>query len=567
MKNKNYQNYLRLYQTGGSIVDYLKSKQQDYSLANRKKLAQEYGINNYKGTAEQNTQLLKLLKQNDAQIEKAMYGDSNVLNEVSVQGYGPEYIAQVKDYMKRLNAQAPEMRTQKGEKMSDKAASILKTYEQFLSPDEIAVFKQKWDLPMNVDEHASVATQNNDRAQQVMGYQFQQRAKAGLPVDYQSLEQYIPDWNEYGSEALRQKFMDYYKDELEYGKTRQEIAKQGHELQQLVDEEKQNDLINAIHNAQNKVAGATFSTALGVPTEVVWGTVKDITSGKPLQGNWLERRANNVLSGSPTYLTDVTGSTGSDVADYTLNILTDPLAWVSGAPHVTKQVTPAQYKLSTYTRPAREAFQRSYTYKTKPVLHGYTNVKGLSGVEYIEPGKTFTKTRNYKALPEKEITRKVKTTPESVKTSFNMSLPISTGGLKLKEYDTNTSQPSYIPRLELRYTPKTETIQVGNWGSPEFQEAFGTARKAGLPTFEFNGGTYTTNLGNPVQDVVVKTRPEGYPEGSTFIPVSNGILSNDNSIVIDPYWNKRTRYSSVPGTPIQSTSYLTDLKVKGKPDY
>lgn len=57
-----------LLQQGGSIVDYLKSKHQDSSLPNRKKLAQEYGIQNYKGTTEQNIRLLKLLKQNDAQI-------------------------------------------------------------------------------------------------------------------------------------------------------------------------------------------------------------------------------------------------------------------------------------------------------------------------------------------------------------------------------------------------------------------------------------------------------------------------------------------------------------------
>src|SRR5690625_5317540 len=36
--------------TGGSIVDYLKSIGQPSSFAHRKKLAQRYGIKNYKGT-------------------------------------------------------------------------------------------------------------------------------------------------------------------------------------------------------------------------------------------------------------------------------------------------------------------------------------------------------------------------------------------------------------------------------------------------------------------------------------------------------------------------------------
>ncbi|MBD8007724.1 N-acetylmuramoyl-L-alanine amidase [Bacillus norwichensis] len=49
-------------QKTGSIVDYLKSIGADSSLANRKKLAAEYGIKNYTGTAAQNNQLLKKLR-------------------------------------------------------------------------------------------------------------------------------------------------------------------------------------------------------------------------------------------------------------------------------------------------------------------------------------------------------------------------------------------------------------------------------------------------------------------------------------------------------------------------
>lgn len=48
--------------TGNSIVDYLKSIGVDSSFANRKKLAQKYGIKNYTGTAAQNTQLLNAIR-------------------------------------------------------------------------------------------------------------------------------------------------------------------------------------------------------------------------------------------------------------------------------------------------------------------------------------------------------------------------------------------------------------------------------------------------------------------------------------------------------------------------
>lgn len=45
-----------------SIVDYLKSIGVDSSFANRAKLAKEYGINNYNGTASQNIQLLNAMR-------------------------------------------------------------------------------------------------------------------------------------------------------------------------------------------------------------------------------------------------------------------------------------------------------------------------------------------------------------------------------------------------------------------------------------------------------------------------------------------------------------------------
>ena len=48
---------------GSSIVDYLKSTGGDSSFAARKKLAGEKGMQNYTGTAEQNTELLKVLRE------------------------------------------------------------------------------------------------------------------------------------------------------------------------------------------------------------------------------------------------------------------------------------------------------------------------------------------------------------------------------------------------------------------------------------------------------------------------------------------------------------------------
>ncbi|MFK4998140.1 DUF3597 family protein [Bacillus sp. N9] len=48
--------------TSGSIVDYMNSNGMDSSFANRKKLAEQYGITPYSGTADQNLRLLNRLK-------------------------------------------------------------------------------------------------------------------------------------------------------------------------------------------------------------------------------------------------------------------------------------------------------------------------------------------------------------------------------------------------------------------------------------------------------------------------------------------------------------------------
>ena len=47
----------------GSIVDYLKKTGKNSSYSEREKLAKEYGIEGYRGTAQQNTQLLRYLQE------------------------------------------------------------------------------------------------------------------------------------------------------------------------------------------------------------------------------------------------------------------------------------------------------------------------------------------------------------------------------------------------------------------------------------------------------------------------------------------------------------------------
>lgn len=64
----------------GSIVDYLASRGQDSSFKNRKKLAEQYGIAGYTGSANQNTQLLNTLRSGSTaqQQPQAPTGGNNV---------------------------------------------------------------------------------------------------------------------------------------------------------------------------------------------------------------------------------------------------------------------------------------------------------------------------------------------------------------------------------------------------------------------------------------------------------------------------------------------------------
>ena len=55
--------------TGSSIVDYLNLTGQPSGFSSRAKLAQQYGIPNYTGTAAQNTQLLNLLRSGSTLLE------------------------------------------------------------------------------------------------------------------------------------------------------------------------------------------------------------------------------------------------------------------------------------------------------------------------------------------------------------------------------------------------------------------------------------------------------------------------------------------------------------------
>jgi hypothetical protein len=68
--------------TGSSIVDYLKLLGQESSYSNRKKLASQMGMQDYMGTAEQNSQMLNFMRNRPAQ-SGAMPSDNDIKNRVA----------------------------------------------------------------------------------------------------------------------------------------------------------------------------------------------------------------------------------------------------------------------------------------------------------------------------------------------------------------------------------------------------------------------------------------------------------------------------------------------------
>lgn len=70
-----------------SVVDYLQAIGQDSSFSARKKLAAEYGIKNYTGTAKQNTELLSKLKSNAASKPKHATNPSSSYKGNSIVDY------------------------------------------------------------------------------------------------------------------------------------------------------------------------------------------------------------------------------------------------------------------------------------------------------------------------------------------------------------------------------------------------------------------------------------------------------------------------------------------------
>lgn len=112
--------------TSTSIVDYLKSQGQDSSYSARKKLASQYGISNYSGTASQNVALLKAVKSGSSASSKSNSnsGTSNNTSITAINGVDQALVNKINSSY----TQSSEVTNAKNE-----ASSLLNSYKELAS--------------------------------------------------------------------------------------------------------------------------------------------------------------------------------------------------------------------------------------------------------------------------------------------------------------------------------------------------------------------------------------------------------------------------------------------------
>lgn len=104
--------------TKNSIVDYLKSNNQDSSYSNRSTLAQTHGINNYQGTAQQNTALLNAMR--------------NQVSQSTSQSSSQEGNTQLIEPVQSQQSQQSQQENSLIDNATNEANSALESYKEFL---------------------------------------------------------------------------------------------------------------------------------------------------------------------------------------------------------------------------------------------------------------------------------------------------------------------------------------------------------------------------------------------------------------------------------------------------
>lgn len=575
-----------------SIVDYLKSKNQDSSFQNRAKLAKQYGIQNYTGNAKQNNDLLKFLQSSsatnnsnvsDEEIEQALANQRISDIVVSpVKKINPDYNNQVWNYMSRFRDSKG---VGNGVPTKAEARAAFDKYYNYMTPEQRGIFANQWDLPNMMDTikpdgttesadkymqdwavgEQAMERQARNNFEQNAAYQVQQMALNGIPLTDQNLRKYIKDYDTYWTPDLGDKLSKYVEDEIGIGTQR---VTQGREYNQAKKDYLAKDnyikslqFANGVRNDMNKAAGVMGSLAYNVPLNTLSSGVATLynnINGAPsdyISGEEFVNRLGG-YNGGPLQMFgqvyDDNGNklsnvdTGNGVVNFLGNVVTDPLTYLTGAANkfagnvakTTLEVTPGLLKTTGY---GIEGIKPLTVLNTtgKAGARGALKNAGYSVGKVTENGRRMSGHYTQIGINPKSqgIAQTVEqaAVPQEVNGVWtkSISVPAIFGGapsISLIPNDVNMgviSNPR--PEWNYNYNPKTKILTIGGYqGSPEFQTAFGNARKQGLSEFTFGDKRYNTGLGNGgTQDVEVKD-VRGMTE---YLPISSNVLNYDNTAV------------------------------------
>lgn len=235
----------------GSIVDYLKKTRKNSSYSEREKLAKEYGIEGYRGTAQQNTQLLRYLQEGrpvtggtgnsgggtSQEGQKESKTTASYLSGYNYQKYAPsENVNHYKDILTGVEGNKPGAYESQYKGQIDEILDTILNRPKF---DENSVYES--DLYKNYRENyiqqgqRAMRDATGNAAGLTGGYGSTYAAAAGQQaydnylsqLNDRSMDIYDRLYNKYlneGNELYNQLGILNNQDSLDYGKYRDEIS-------------------------------------------------------------------------------------------------------------------------------------------------------------------------------------------------------------------------------------------------------------------------------------------------------------------------------------------------------
>lgn len=349
----------------------------------------------------------------------------------------------------------------------------------------------------------------------------------------------------------------------------------------------QEELIDAMHNGQNKVVQAGISLLNG-PSHMTWGAVRAATDPNYSFRDYLEGIIDPAKNTSASDVVAPSQVKGPGTA--AIDIVLDPLSLTNLAAsgynvmkngiQIGRELPAAMLEQAgvrtNFRRFGNNMFNPvsgvpRYGRRGAPVKGIITpedDVTRLARNHYLEniapttqrPGQRLYSPVQF--MPGNQNYRYLHGTSQKVPYIFEGADPFVNPipGLKYISFDNTSNQsgngtPKFVYTQPVNYR---QEVTVGTYGSEEFQKAFKKAREEGKTEFEFKGKTYTTDLGNPVQNVeALPTVERPVYEDIVVVPTSAYQLQNPTQA------RPGAEYAPYDTKPIEGSSYYVPGQKKG----